>query len=211
MVAHLEWLDGDGVGGDGLRRLGDVGWLTRVCWGGLGRRRRAARWSRPVPHRRDPGVDLRTVKACGGEFLDVREKRQKDGEKRKGQRGRVAVVDLGCCRVWTSSSSTARGDGSGASALLAVQRGVESEGEWREWCGWLRGLGVAFYSRRRAHGGPGVASMLGRGGARHWRAGRCGNVHYARLGFLEARRTRERQWRARGGGDTDVGKVLDGG
>ena len=104
----------------------------------------------------------------------MREKRQKDGEKRKGQRGRVAVVDLGCYRAWMSSSSTVRGDGSGASALLAVQRGVESEGEWREWCGWLRGLGVTFYSRGAAHGGPGVASELG--------SGRCNTPTHPRAG-----------------------------
>ena len=57
-----------------------------------------------------------------------------------------------------------------------VQEVVWSEGEVVGVVWWLEGLGVAFYSRRRAHGGPGAASMLGRGRARHWRVGRCGVV-----------------------------------
>ena len=38
MVAHLGVSGGDGVDGGVVRRLGEGDWLTRACWGGLGRR-----------------------------------------------------------------------------------------------------------------------------------------------------------------------------
>ena len=54
-----------------------------------------------------------------------------------------------------------------------------------------RGVRVPFYWSGVVHGGQGVASALGSGGACHWRVLWCGNVSLALARVLEARLARE--------------------